>query len=52
MKSLDHRISDGLWKERANSGNVKKWDEEHEFALLLVDNLNNSVSDITKDKKK
>lgn len=38
-KSPDDRISDELWVERMKSGNIEKWDKDHEMSLAIVDGL-------------
>ena len=42
MKSEDDRISDKLWEERMNSGDIEQWDKDHEMTLKFVDGLRKS----------
>ena len=48
MKSQDDRISDALWEERMNSGDIEKWDKDHELSLAMVDSLRKSSIEKTK----
>lgn len=39
IKSEDDRLSDEVWTERINSGNIEQWDLDHRIGYIFVDGM-------------